>query len=160
MHGLSLRQTEKVLQLPDEKKDEIGRKPNKKLVDKDSEVYNRSMKSWLQYNDIEMSSTHYEGKSVVVEIFTITLKGTTYKYTTSISKTVYIGELDDIVNKYKNTCHTIIKMKPTDVKLSTYIDFNVENNDKYPKLEVGDHIRISKTFLQKVTLQIGLKKFF
>ena len=35
-------------------------------------------------------------------------------------------------------------MKPVDVKSSTYIDFGVENNDKYPKFEVGDHVRISK----------------
>ena len=33
-------------------------------------------------------------------------------------------------------------MKPTDVKSSTYIDFDVENNDKDPKFKVGDHIRI------------------
>ena len=31
-------------------------------VDKDSEFYNRSMKSWIQDNDIEMYSTHNEGK--------------------------------------------------------------------------------------------------
>ena len=30
------------------------------LVDKGSEFYNRSMKSWLQDNDIEMYSTHNE----------------------------------------------------------------------------------------------------
>ena len=35
-------------------------------------------------------------------------------------------------------------MKPVDVKSRTYIDFNVENNDKDPKFEVGDHLRISK----------------
>ena len=35
-------------------------------------------------------------------------------------------------------------MKPVDVKSSTYIDFGVENNDKYLKFEVGDHVRISK----------------
>ena len=35
-------------------------------------------------------------------------------------------------------------MKPSDVKLCTYIDFGVENNDKDSKLEVGDLVRISK----------------
>ena len=33
-------------------------KPNKILADKGSEFYNRSMKSWLQNNNIEMYSTH------------------------------------------------------------------------------------------------------
>ena len=42
----------------------------------------------------------------------------------SISKNVYIDKLDDIVNKYNNTYHRTIKMKPTDVKLSIFIDFD------------------------------------
>ena len=37
---------------------ESNHKPNKIWVDKDIKVYNRSMKSWLQDNDIEMYSTH------------------------------------------------------------------------------------------------------
>ena len=41
---------------------------------------------------------------------------------TSISKNVYIGQLDDIVNKCNNTYHRTIKMKPVDVKPSTYVD--------------------------------------
>ena len=35
-------------------------------------------------------------------------------------------------------------MKPVDVKPSTYIDFNKENNTEGPKLKVGDHVRILK----------------
>ena len=49
-------------------------------------------------------------------------------------------------------------MKPIDVKSSTYINFDVENNDKDPKLKVSDHIRIWK-LLQMATLQTGQKKF-
>ena len=45
------------------------RKPNKIWVDKGSEFYNRSMKSWLQDNDIVMYSTHNERKSIVAENF-------------------------------------------------------------------------------------------
>ena len=37
-----------------------------------------------------------------------------------------------------------IKMKPVDVKSSTYIDFNKENNKENPKFEVGVDVRISK----------------
>ena len=47
------------------------------------------MKSWLQDN-IEMYSTHREGKSVVAEIFFRTLKNKIYKYVTPVStKCVY-----------------------------------------------------------------------
>ena len=63
---------------------------------------------------------------------------------TSISKNVYIDELDDIVNVYNNTCHRTIKMKHVDVKDNTYIDFEKEVNDKDPKFKVGDYVRISK----------------
>ena len=41
----------------------------------------------------------------------------------SVSKNMYIDELDDIVNEYNNTYHRTIKMKPDDVKDNTYIDF-------------------------------------
>ena len=35
---------------------------------------------------------------------------------TAISKNVYFDVLDDIVDKYNNTYHSTIKMKPIDVK--------------------------------------------
>ena len=63
---------------------------------------------------------------------------------TSISKNVYIDKLDDIVNKYNNTYHSTIKMKPVDVKSNTYIDSSKEINDKNPKFKIGDNVRISK----------------
>ena len=34
---------------------------------------------------------------------------------TSISQKLYIDKVDDIVNKYNNTYHSTIKMKPIDV---------------------------------------------
>ena len=52
-------------------------------------------------------------------------------------------------------------MKPVDVKLSTYIDTNKENNEKDPELEIGDFVRISKykNIFAKCYTQIGLKMF-
>ena len=120
------------------------RKPNKIWVDKGREFYNSSFEKWLKDNDIEMYSIYNEGKSVVAERFIRTLKTKIYKYMTSISKNVHIDKLDDIVNKYNNTYHRTIKMKPVDVKNNTYIDSNKEVNDKDPKFKVGDHARISK----------------
>ena len=35
-------------------------------------------------------------------------------------------------------------MKPVDVKSSTHIDFNKENDNEDSEFEVGDHVRISK----------------
>ena len=76
------------------------------------------MRSWLQDNNIEMYSIHNEGKSVVAKRFIRTLKNETYECMTSISRNVYIDKLDDIVNKYNNNNHRIMKKKPVDVKPS------------------------------------------
>ena len=136
---------------------ESNRKPNKIWVDKGSEFYNNSFKIWLQDNDIEMYSRHYEGKSVIAERFIRTFKNKIYKYMTSISKNMYIDKLDDIVKKYNDTYHTSIKMKPFDVKDNTYIDFKKEVNDKNPKFKVGD--LNTKNFLLKGICEIGQKKY-
>ena len=120
------------------------RKPNKKWVDKGRKFYNSSMKSWLQENDIEIFSTRLEGKSVVAVRFIRTLKTKIYKYIPSISKNVRNDKLNDIVNKYNNTNQNTIKMKPVDLRSSTFINFGVENNDKDPKFEVDDCVRIWK----------------
>ena len=102
------------------------------------------MKSFLQNNNIEMYSTHIEGKYVVAERLIRTLKNKIYKYMTSISKNVYTDKLDDVVNKYNNTYHKTIKTKPVGVNPSMYIDFNKGNNKECPKFKVGDKVRISK----------------
>ena len=73
------------------------------------------MKSRLEKNDKEMYSTHNEGKSVIAERFIKTLKNKIYKYMTSISKTMHVDKLNDIVKKYSNTYHKTIKTKPADV---------------------------------------------
>ena len=52
--------------------------------------------------------------------------------------------LNDIVNKYNNTVHKTIKMKPIDVTDDSYAEYNEDFNKKDPKFIVGDHVRISK----------------
>ena len=42
-----------------------------------------------------------------------------------MSKNVNIDKLDDVVDKYNNTYHKTIQMKPIDVKSSLYIDIEV-----------------------------------
>ena len=70
--------------------DDSNRKPNKIWVDKGSEFYNNSFKTWLKDNDIEMYSIHNEEKSVAAERFIRTLMPKIYKYRTSVSKNIYI----------------------------------------------------------------------
>ena len=124
---------------------QYNRKPNKIWVDQRGELYNNIFKKWLSDIDIIMYSTYNEGKSVVAERFIRTLKSKLYKHMTTISKNVYYDVLDDVVNKYNNTKHSTIKMKPIDVRDNNnkrvYID---EHNEKRSRFKVGDRVRISK----------------
>ena len=121
-----------------------GRKPDKMWVDQGGEFYNNLFKRFLKNNNIEMYSTFNEGKSVVAERFIRTLKNKIFKHMTAISKNVYFDVLDDIVNKYNNTVHRTIKMKPIDVTSDSYAEYNEDFNEKDPKFKVGDRVRISK----------------
>ena len=90
-------------------------KPNKILLDKGSEFYNKLVK-WNE----------------------------TYNYLTSISTYMYIDKLDDIVNKFNNTYHSTNKEKPVNVVPSTYIDSCKEINNEDPKFKIGATVTISK----------------
>ena len=112
-----------------------------------------NFKKRLSDNNIIMYSTYNEGKSVVAERFIRTLKNKLYKNMTATGKNVYYDVLDDVVNKYNNTKHSTIKMKPIDVEDMTkssslelnnkrvYID---EHNEKDSRFKIGDRVRISK----------------
>ena len=91
-----------------------------------------------------MYSTYNEEKSVAGERFIRTLKNKIFKHMTAVSKNVYFVVLDDIVNKYNNTVHRNIRMKPTDVTSDSYAEYNEDSSETKPKFKAGDHIRISK----------------
>ena len=95
-----------------------------------------------------MYPTHNEGKSVIVERFITTLKK--------------LQICDFNIKRYdfntNDTYNKTIKIRLNDVKASTHIYSAVRNNDKDPKFEVDDHVRISK--YKDILLQFDLKKFF
>ena len=63
---------------------------------------------------------------------------------TAVSKNVCFDVFDDVVDKYNNTYDKTNNMKPIDVKSDSYAEYNVDSNDKNPKIKIGDHVRISK----------------
>ena len=138
-----------------------NRKPNKIWVDQGGEFYNHFLKKWLSDNDIIMYSTFNEGKSVVVERFITTLKNKLYKHMTATGENVYYDVLYNIVNKYNNTKHNTIKMKPKDVKK----DINRVYIDEYNKkvLDIMQAIELKylnlKIYLLKDILLIGVEKY-
>ena len=108
-----------------------------------------------------MYSTYNEGKSVAAERFIRTLKNKIFKHMTAISKNVYFDVLDGIVNKYNNTVHRTIKMKPidvTDILMLNTMEILIKKILNL-KLITMLELQNTKTFLLKDTLQISRKKF-
>ena len=72
------------------------------------------------------------------------------------------GVLDDIVNKYSNTFHRTIKLKPIDVKSDSYAEYNFDSNEKKflnLKLVIMQEFQNIKTFMLKDMFQIGQERF-
>ena len=63
-----------------------SRRKSKQNIGKGNDFHNRSMKSWLKDNAIEMYSRHNYGKSVAAEKFIKTIKTKIYF---SVEKRVY-----------------------------------------------------------------------
>ena len=108
-----------------------------------------------------MYSTYNEGKSVVAERFIRTLKNKLYKHMTATGKNVYYDVLDDVVNKYNNTKHSTIKMKPIDVgdnNKRVYIDEHNEKDSKFKVVIELGYLDI-KIYLLKDMLLIGVVKY-
>ena len=61
----------------------------------------------------------------------------------AIGKNVYYDVLDNVVNKYNNTKHSTIKMKPIDVGNNKRVCID-EHNEKRSRLKVGHRVKISK----------------
>ena len=109
-----------------------------------------TLKKWLKDNNVQMYSTHNEGKSVVAERFIRTLKNKIYQHMTN-----------DIVDKYKNTYHRTIKIKPIDLGDDSFAEYNEESNEKDPKFKVVimSGFQSTKIFLLKDIFLIGVKVF-
>ena len=71
------------------------------------------------------------------------MKNKIYKYMISISKNVSIDKLDDIVNKYNNTYHSKIKIKPVHIKPSKYF-----NSSKQIIARISKYKNIFKKYIK------------
>ena len=91
-----------------------------------------------------MYSAYHEGKSAVAERVIRTLKNKIFKCMTAVSKNYYFDVLDDIVNRYNNTVHGTIKMKPIEVTSDSYTEYNEDSNVTKPKFKGAGHVKISK----------------
>lgn len=88
-------------------------------------------------------------KKNITKRFTRTLRTKAFNHVTAASEKIYINEL-----VLDNTYHKSFTMKPTNTEVKTYIDYDVDKNDKHPEFKVGNHAGISKdknTFAKRCT---------
>ena len=78
---------------------------------------------------------------------------------TSNLKNVCIDKLDNIVNKFNNTYHSTIEMKPFDVKSCTRTLVKKLMKIQNLKLVIMLEYRNIKKNVEGAMFQIGLKKF-
>ena len=74
-----------------------------------------------------------------------------------------MDKLDNVINKYNNTCHSAIKVEPVDIKSSKYINSGKEINNKDPIFKIGDNvqnIKISKYFCKRLRPKLVQKNCF
>ena len=90
-----------------------------------------------------------------------TLKNKIFKHMTAVSKNFYFGVLDNIFNKYNNTVHRKIKMKPIVVMSGSYAEYSEGSNEKDPnsKFVIVPEYQNAKIFLLKDIHKTGQKKF-
>ena len=74
----------------------------------------------------------------------------------NIQKNVHIDKLDIVVNKYNDTYHGPINMKPVDAKASIYTEMIKKVLNL--KLTIMLEYQNIKMFLEKAMFQIGLKR--
>ena len=70
-----------------------------------------------------MYSTYYGGKTVA-ERFIRILKNKIFKHMTAIQQNIFWDVLDNIVDKYNNTVHRTIKIKPVEVTDDYCAEYN------------------------------------
>ena len=51
-----------------------------------------------------------------------------YKHMTAVWKKSYFDVLNNIINKYNDTCHNIIKVNTIHAKSTSYAKYNVDSN--------------------------------
>ena len=128
------------------------RKPEKLWTDKGSEFISKHFKECLKKNKIILYHTQNEEKSSIVERWNKTMKNKMWKIFSANNNTVYWDKLDKLVDDYNNTCHSSIKMTPTEASLkenekkvfaNLYGDL-IYLKPKKPKFSIGDKVRISK----------------
>lgn len=119
-------------------------------TDQGKEFYNSHVRHLLSKHNINLYSTYSDLKSSIVERFNRTLKEKMYEQFTARGKYEWLSILQELVDRYNNSKHRSIGMKPKDVrKKHVKIILNRLNPPfrgpvPKPKFNLDDSVRISK----------------
>ncbi|ODM87099.1 putative uncharacterized transposon-derived protein F54H12.3, partial [Orchesella cincta] len=87
---------------------QANKKPTYLSSDLGKEFFNKTFKTFLDINKIELFAVHSDKKACVVERFNRTLMERIQKYFDHSGKTKYIDVLQDIVHSYNESLHRTI----------------------------------------------------
>ena len=119
------------------------------------------MEEWLEENAILMYSIHNEGKPLIAERFTRTLKAKLYKKMTANSSKSYLAYLNKFVDQYNNTYHYSIDKKYINADYSDLTE-KFETNLEAPNFKVNDSVRMTnyKNIFSKIYTENWSREMF
>ena len=125
------------------------RKSNFIQSDEGTEFTNIQIETFFKNNDIKCHTYDRDIKCSICERYNRTILNKTYKNFSLNNNTIWINDLDKLVNKYNNSYHRSIKMKP--ILASKKSNENIIRNNLYnfkitnkkPKFSIGDKVRVS-----------------
>ena len=126
------------------------RKPNFIQSDEGTEFINNQTQTFFKNNNINWYHTYNRDiKCSICERYNRTILNKIYKNFTLNNNTIWISDLDKLVNEYNNSYHRSIKMKPIDASKKSNENivrnnlYNFKNTNKKPKFSIGDKVRVS-----------------
>ena len=119
-----------------------SRKPEKLWVDRGSEFYNKTFKSFLKEYETKLYSTYSDLNAVFIERFNRTILHIINKPMFSNGDGNWVNILNDAVLTYNNNIHSTINMTPVDASNNPdKVKYNVKSTKATPKFKVGDYVR-------------------
>ena len=145
------------------------RKPKLIQSDEGTEFTNNVTQTFFKNNNIKWYHTYNRDiKCSICERYNRTILNEIYKNFTLNNNTVWINDLEKLVNEYNNSYHRSIKMKPIDASKKSNENIirnnlcNFKYTNKKPKFSIGDRVRVSllkNTFEKSYTSNYSQETF-
>ena len=126
------------------------RKPTMIQSDEGTEFTNNQTQTFFKNNNIKWYHTYNRDiKCSICERYNRTILSKMYKNFTLNNNTIWVNDLDKLVNEYNNSYHLSIKMKPilaSKKSNENYVRNNLYNfkyTNKKPKFSIDDRVRAS-----------------